>query len=248
MFGGQAAGMGTADSASSVRVLVVDNEANILELLCAALRMSGFDVHAAADGAQAMALADTWEPDVMVVDVALPDVDGFTLARRLRATLDAVPVLFLTSRGPVADRIAGLTAGGDDHIGKPFSLEELVLRLRALLRRTQWHDGPPDDACVGYADLTLDEDAHEVRRGGRVVDLSPTEFTLLRYLIVNAEKVLSKAQILDRVWSYDYGGDSRIVESYISYLRKKVDAGADPLIHTVRGVGYTLREPAERRG
>jgi two-component system OmpR family response regulator len=242
MFAGDAVRMSAADSVGSARVLVVDDEPNLLELLSAALRMSGFDVHSASDGAQAVALAGEHAPDVMVLDVVLPDVDGFTLARRLRGTHDGVPVLFLTSRDAVADRIAGLTAGGDDYIGKPFSLEEVVLRLRAILRRTQWSTEPFGDACVSYADLTLDEDAHEVRRGNRTVELSPTEFNLLRYLIVNAEKVVSKAQILDMVWSYEYDGDSRIVESYISYLRKKVDARDTPLIHTVRGLGYTLRE------
>jgi two-component system OmpR family response regulator len=247
MFADEAAPMGTVDAGGSARVLVVDDERRVLDLLCAALRLSGFDVRAAADGAQAMASASAHPPDVVVLGVALPDGNGFTFARRLRATLASVPVLFLTSRDPVAERIAGLTAGGDDYVRKPFSLEDVVLRLRAILRRTLWTAGPLGDGRVAYADLTLDEDAHEVRRGSRIVDLSPTEFTLLRYLIVNAEKVVSKAQILDRVWNYDYDGDSRIVESYISYLRKKVDTDAEPLIHTVRGVGYTLRETVTSR-
>jgi two-component system OmpR family response regulator len=238
--------MSTTASVGSATVLVVDDEPNILELLSSALRLSGFDVHAAADGAQALAMAGRYPPDIVVLDVLLPDVDGFTLARRLRGTHEGLPVLFLTARDSVADRIAGLTAGGDDYVTKPFSLEEVVLRLRAILRRTRSTADPGTDGCLAYADLTLDEDAHEVRRGRRIVELSPTEFNLLRYLMVNAEKVVSKAQILDRVWNYEYDGDSRIVESYISYLRKKVDAQDRPLIHTIRGVGYTLREPARR--
>jgi two-component system OmpR family response regulator len=225
---------------NAVRVLVVDDEPEILGLLSAGLRLSGFDVAAAPDGAEAMAVAPAHRPDIVVLDVALPDVDGFSLARRLRADRNGVPVLFLTDRDAVADRIVGLTAGGDDYVTKPFSVEEVLSRLRAVLRRSRWAGSGPD-GCLSYADVTLDEDAHEVRRGGRVVELSPTEFNLLRYLMVNAERVVSKAQILDRVWSYEYEGDARIVESYVSYLRKKIDAVSTPLIHTVRGVGYTLR-------
>jgi two-component system OmpR family response regulator len=233
MFAGQAAGMGDA------RVLVVDDEPQVRDLLAAALRSSGFDVVAAGDGAQAVATARTHPPDVLVLDVLLPDIDGPTLARTLRAAHDGVPlpVLFLTERVPAAERIAGLTAGGDDVVTKPFSVEDVVQRLRGIVRRTSG-----DDSELRYADLSLDEDAHEVRRAGRVFDLSPTEFALLRYLMVNAEQVVSKAQILDRVWSYDFEGDSRIVESYISYLRRKIDSAGNPLIHTVRGFGYSLRE------
>ncbi|HEX3787968.1 MAG TPA: response regulator transcription factor [Pseudonocardiaceae bacterium] len=233
--------MGALNAGNAARVLVVDDEPNILDLLAAALRLSGFDVHTAASGAQAMTAAAAAAPDIVVLDVMLPDTDGFSLARRLRTEHESVPVLFLTARDSVEDRIAGLTVGGDDYVTKPFSLEEVVLRLRAILRRTQARADELVDARLGYADLSLDEDAHEVRRGGRLVELSPTEFNLLRYLMVNAERVVSKAQILDRVWNYEYGGDSRIVESYISYLRKKVDARDQPLIHTVRGVGYTMR-------
>ncbi|HET9138045.1 response regulator transcription factor [Actinophytocola sp.] len=225
-------------------VLVVDDEPNILELLSAALRLSGFGVVSADSGAAAVAAAREHRPDIVVLDVMLPDIDGFEVARKLRGTDEALPVLFLTARDGVADRIAGLTAGGDDYVTKPFSLEELVLRLRAILRRTR---SPRPDAAglLSYADLMLDEDAHQVTRAGRPVALSPTEFNLLRYLMVNAEKVVSKAQILDRVWQYDFSGDGRIVESYISYLRRKIDTGRRPLIHTVRGVGYSLRAPRD---
>jgi two-component system OmpR family response regulator len=183
-------------------------------------------------------------PDIVVLDVMLPDFDGFEVARMLRGVQERLPVLFLTARDGVADRIAGLTVGGDDYVTKPFSLEEVVLRLRAILRRTRDGQRPgPTPGLLSYADLVLDEDAHQVSRAGRPVRLSPTEFNLLRYLMVNAEKVVSKAQILDRVWHYDFGGDGRIVESYISYLRRKIDAEGAPLIHTVRGVGYSLRLP-----
>jgi two-component system OmpR family response regulator len=229
-------------------VLVVDDEPNILELLSAALRLSGFTVHAADCGAEALATARRIRPDIVVLDVMLPDTDGFSLARSLRAVHDRLPVLFLTARDAVEDRIAGLTAGGDDYVTKPFSLEEVVLRLWAILRRTGGGTVVQrDDGTVRYADLVLDEDAHEVHRAGWLVRLSPTEFNLLRYLMVNAERVVSKSQILDRVWSYDFGGDGRIVESYISYLRRKIDSVEPPLIHTIRGVGYTLRLPRDER-
>jgi two-component system OmpR family response regulator len=230
-------------------VLVVDDEPNILALLSASLRLSGFEVHGADSAAGALNTAAQIRPDIVVLDVMLPDCDGFTLARRLRAQHDALPVLFLTARDGVDDRIAGLTAGGDDYVTKPFSLEELVLRLRAILRRTQpARDGETSRTTVTYADLVLDEEAHEVRRAGQLVQLSPTEFNLLRYLMLNAEKVVSKTQILERVWNYDFGGDSRIVESYISYLRRKIDRSNLPLIHTIRGVGYTLRLPRDAVG
>jgi two-component system OmpR family response regulator len=234
--------------AQEATVLVVDDEPNILELLSAALRLSGFVVHAADCGADALATARRVRPDIVVLDVMLPDVDGFTLARSLRAAQERLPVLFLTARDAVEDRIAGLTAGGDDYVTKPFSLEEVVLRLRAILRRTNGgHEPVRDDGTFRYADLVLDEDAHEVFRGGKLIQLSPTEFNLLRYLMVNAERVVSKPQILDRVWHYDFGGDGRIVESYISYLRRKIDSVDPPLIHTIRGVGYSLRLPRDER-
>ena len=234
---------------ASASVLVVDDEPNILELLSAALRLSGFEVHSAETGRKALTLAEQIQPDIVVLDVMLPDCDGFALARALRANNERIPVLFLTARDAVEDRIAGLTAGGDDYVTKPFSLEELILRLRAILRRTATTIDPnAQDSKLRYADLELDEDAHEVYRGNQEIQLSPTEFNLLRYLLVNAEKVVSKTQILDRVWNYDFGGDGRIVESYISYLRRKVDVQNPPLIHTIRGVGYTLRLPRGANG
>ncbi len=226
--------MSTPDAAT---VLVVDDEPNVRDLLSATLRLSGFNVHTVGDSAAALIVAGAYPPDAMVLNAVLPDGDGFALARRLRNGHDNVPVLFLAARDSVAERIAGLTAGGDDYVTKPFSPEEIVLRLRTILRRASGRN----DGHVTYADLTLDEDAHEVRRAGRIVELSPTEFNLLRYLMVNAEKVVSKTQILDRVWNYDYDGDSRIVESYISYLRKKIDSQGRRLIHTIRGIGYTPR-------
>ena len=238
--------LGAGQGAEAATVLVVDDEPNILELLSAALRLSGFEVRAADCAAAALTMARQSRPDIVVLDVTLPDYDGFELARRLRARDDHLPVLFLTARDAVEDRIAGLTAGGDDYVTKPFSLDELVLRLRAILRRTKQANDSEDTNVLTYADLELDESAHEVRRSGAAVRLSPTEFNLLRYLLINAEKVVSKAQILDRVWDYQFGGDSRIVESYISYLRRKIDVHDPPLIHTIRGVGYTLRVPRRR--
>jgi two-component system, OmpR family, response regulator len=206
-------------------------------------------VHGADSGSAALGTAARVRPDIVVLDVMLPDCDGFTLAQQLRAQHDGLPVLFLTARDGVDDRIAGLTAGGDDYVTKPFSLEELVLRLRAILRRTQGaRNGDSNSTTMTYADLVLDTEAHEVRRAGQLVQLSPTEFNLLRYLMLNAGKVVSKSQILERVWNYDFGGDSRIVESYISYLRRKIDRANQPLIHTIRGVGYTLRLPRDALG
>jgi two-component system OmpR family response regulator len=238
--------LAAVDDLGCASVLVVDDEPNILALLCASLRLSGFAVYAANSGAQALSAVAHAVPDIVVLDVMLPDCDGFTLACQLRTVHDQLPVLFLTARDGVEDRIAGLTAGGDDYVTKPFSLEELVLRLRAILRRTQpARNGAAGSPMMIYADLELDEEAHEVRRGGEFVQLSPTEFNLLRYLMVNAGKVVSKTQILNRVWNYDFGGDSRIVESYISYLRRKIDRKNLPLIHTIRGVGYTLRLPRD---
>ncbi|MEV4625243.1 response regulator transcription factor [Micromonospora sp. NPDC049523] len=231
-----------ASARRSTRVLVVDDEPNICALLSATLRLIDFEVRIAYGGHEALTAAAEFEPDLVVLDVMMPDLDGFQVARRLRTAADGrgVPVLFLTARDAVEDRISGLTVGADDYVTKPFSLEEVVLRIRAILRRSRVE---PEPGVIHYADLELNEDAHEVRRAGRLVDLSPTEFNLLRYLMVNAGRVVSKAQILDRVWSYDFGGDGRIVESYVYYLRKKIDRWDPPLIQTVRGVGYALRLP-----
>jgi two-component system OmpR family response regulator len=233
-----------SDSAGrAAKILVVDDEANICALLSATLRLTDFEVRVAHGGHDALAAAKEFEPDLVVLDVMLPDLDGFEVAQRLRATGAPVPVLFLTARDSVEDRISGLTVGADDYVTKPFSLEEVVLRIRAILRRSQGQAYVADSGVLKYADLELDEDAHEVYRGGRLIELSPTEFKLLRYLLTNAGRVVSKAQILDRVWNYDFGGDGRIVESYVYYLRRKIDKTGAPLIHTVRGVGYALRMP-----
>ena len=233
------------------RLVVVDDEPNIRELLATSLRFAGFEVFAAEDGMSALTLVRDTEPDLVVLDVMLPDMDGFTVTRRMREKGQHMPVLFLTARDDTQDKITGLTVGGDDYVTKPFSLEEVVARIRAVLRRT--HATPVDDAVLRFADLELDDDSHEVRRGGRVIDLSPTEFKLLRYLMLNPGRVLSKAQILDHVWQYDWGGDANIVESYISYLRRKIDNAPlpdgsmpEPLIATKRGVGYLLRQPPKR--
>jgi two-component system, OmpR family, response regulator len=231
------------NSVHKTRVLVVDDEPNIAELVATALRYEGFDVATAADGAQALATVRAFAPDLVVLDVMLPDTNGFELQARIRADGQRVPVLFLTARDAVEDRVRGLTLGADDYMTKPFSLEELVARVHAILRRTA---GAADASHrLTFSDLELDDETHEVRRAGRRVNLSPTEFSLLRYLLLNSRKVLSKAQILDHVWQYDFGGDGRIVETYISYLRKKIDAGGPPLIHTLRGVGYSLRLPED---
>nr|BFE64174.1 response regulator transcription factor [Dactylosporangium thailandense] len=226
------------------KVLVVDDEASIRALLSATLRLTGFEVRVATGGNEALATAAEYCPDLVVLDVMMPDLDGFEVAQRLRTSGRPVPVLFLTARDSVEDRISGLTVGADDYVAKPFSLEEVVLRIRAILRRSLGEQQQlVDGGVLRYADLEMDEDAHEVRRGGIRVDLSPTEFNLLRYLLTNAGRVVSKAQILDRVWNYDFGGDGRIVESYVYYLRRKIDKWDPPLIHTVRGVGYALRLP-----
>ncbi len=232
--------------APEARLLVVDDEQNIRELLATSLRFAGFEVAVAPDGGTALRVATEMSPDLVVLDVMLPDMNGFTVTRRLREKGERVPVLFLTARDDAQDAVTGLTVGGDDYVTKPFSLEEVVARIRAILRRTR-PDEADDTAVLQYADLELDEDSHEVRRAGREIELSPTEFKLLRYLMLNAGRVLSKAQILDHVWDYDWGGDAAIVESYISYLRRKIDhppeidEPGEPLIHTRRGVGYVLR-------
>jgi two-component system OmpR family response regulator len=236
----------SAPSTPEARLLVVEDEPNIRELLSTSLRFAGFEVHTAGDGATALKLAETARPDLIVLDVMLPDMDGFAVTRRLRDQGRRMPVVFLTARDDTQDKVTGLTVGGDDYVTKPFSLEEVVARIRAVLRRTGGHEAD-DGARLVFADLELDEDSHEVRRDGRLIELSPTEFKLLRYLMLNPNRVLSKAQILDHVWDYDFRGESGIVESYISYLRRKVDTdAAEPLIHTRRGVGYVLRLPPER--
>jgi two-component system OmpR family response regulator len=227
-----------------VRVLVVDDEATLSELLSMALRYEGWEVRSAADGGQAVRAAREFRPDAVVLDVMLPDFDGLEVLRRLRAETPEVPVLFLTAKDSVEDRIAGLTAGGDDYVTKPFSLEELVARLRGLLRRSGMTAARHGSELV-VGDLVLDEDSHEVRRAGELIELTATEFELLRFLMRNPRRVLSKSQILDRVWSYDFGGQSNVVELYISYLRKKIDAGRQAMIHTVRGAGYVLKPAAD---
>jgi len=225
---------------SPVRVLVVDDEENLTELLRMALRYEGWDVRSAGTGMAAVRAAREFQPDAVALDMMLPDFDGMEVLRRMRADNPNVPVLFLTARDAVEDRVAGLTAGGDDYVTKPFSLEEVVARLRALMRRTAiMNEG--SDSVLTVGDLTLDEDSHEVTRGGHQIALTATEFELLRYLMRNPKRVLSKAQILDRVWNYDFGGQANVVELYISYLRKKIDAGREPMIHTMRGVGYVLK-------
>ena len=233
----------TTPGGNQRRVLVVDDEANIAELVATALRYEGFEVRTAADGAGALAAVRDLAPDLVVLDVMLPDTDGFELQARIRGDGRHVPVLFLTARDAIEDRVRGLTLGADDYMTKPFSLEELVARVHAVLRRTSSEVALSHR--MSFADLELDEETREVRRGDRRIQLSPTEFSLLRYLLLNSRKVLSKAQILDHVWQYDFGGDGRIVETYISYLRKKVDRDGPALIHTLRGVGYSLRLPDE---
>ncbi len=233
----------TRPDGSAVEVLVVDDEVNIAELLGMALRYEGWNATLAHTGSSAVAKAKELRPDAVVLDIMLPDFDGLEVMRRLRGHLPDVPVLFLTARDAVEDRVAGLTAGGDDYVTKPFSLEEVVARLRSLMRRAGATDRRTN-AVLSVGDLTLDEDSREVRRDGTEIALTATEFELLRFLMRNPRRVLSKAQILDRVWNYDFGGQANVVELYISYLRKKVDAGRQPMIHTMRGAGYVLK-PAE---
>ena len=222
------------------RILVVDDEPNITDLVGTALRYEGFDVEVAATGRSALVKGQTFRPELMVLDVMLPDLDGFDVVRRLRNERVPVSVVFLTARDGTEDKVNGLTLGGDDYVTKPFSIEELVARIRAVLRRTRGNDvgGSPR---LTFADLEMDEDTREVWRGDTRIELTATEFKLLRYLLLNARRVLSKSQILDHVWEYDFDGDANVVETYISYLRKKIDRVEPRLIHTVRGVGYTLR-------
>jgi len=223
-----------------INVLVVDDEAVLAEMVSMALRYEGWNIATAGDGAAALDSARSQRPDVVVLDVMLPDMSGLDVLRKLREENPQLPVLLLTAKDAVEDRIAGLTAGGDDYVTKPFSLEEVVLRLRALLRRTGV-TSEDSGAQLIVGDLVLNEDSHEVSRGGEPITLTSTEFELLRFMMRNSKRVLSKAQILDRVWSYDFGGRSNIVELYISYLRKKIDSGREPMIHTLRGAGYVLK-------
>jgi two-component system OmpR family response regulator len=234
----------TGNGASQARLLVVDDEPDIVELLSATLRYAGFDVASATSGRQAMEEARRFRPDLVLLDVMMPDLDGFEVLRRMRGEGTRVPVLFLTARDATEDKIKGLTLGGDDYVTKPFSLSEILARINAVLRRVGGSAvNGVTPARITFADVELDDDTHEVWKAGQPVALSPTEFKLLRYFMVNPGRVLSKAQILDHVWQYDFGGDAGVVESYVSYLRKKVDTGEPRLIHTLRGVGYVMRTP-----
>ncbi|MDQ1651923.1 MAG: two-component system, OmpR family, response regulator [Cryptosporangiaceae bacterium] len=228
---------------AGTKLLVVDDEPNIVELLSASLRFAGFEVATAITGLEAVARARDTQPDLVLLDVMLPDMDGFDVLRKLRAEGQRVPVLFLTARDATEDKVRGLSLGADDYVTKPFSLEELVARVRAILRRTAPVREERATSVLRFADLEIDEDAHEVQRAGERIDLTATEYNLLRYLMLNPRRVLSKGQILDHVWHYDFRGDANVVETYISYLRRKVDASKPTLIHTVRGAGYVLREP-----
>src|SRR5437764_5268862 len=231
------------ETATSQKVLVVDDEPNITDLVATVLRYEGFGVEVAANGWDALRLAGEFRPDLVVLDVMLPDNDGFEVHRKLRDRGMAVPVIFLTARDATEDKVRGLTIGGDDYITKPFSLEELVARIRTVLRRAGAGGGAAT-ARLRFHDLEMDEDSHEVWRGGRAIELRPTEYQLLRFFLLNPRRVLSKQQILDHVWHYDFGGESNVVETYVSYLRKKIDDVEPHLIHTVRGVGYVLRLPS----
>jgi two-component system OmpR family response regulator len=228
-------------SEDPTRVLVVDDEPNITELVSIGLRYEGFDVSSAHDGRGALRAVRELKPELVILDVTMPDIDGLEVVRRMRAENIWMPVIFLTARDAVEDKIAGLTVGGDDYIAKPFSLDELVARVRAMVRRNHLAARREDSGVLRYADLVLDEDRLEVSRGSRLISLTPTEFRLLRFLMLNAGRVLSKSQILDHVWQYDFGGDGNVVETFISYLRKKIDVEEPTLIQTVRGFGYTLR-------
>ncbi len=223
------------------RILVVDDEPNIVDVIAMALRFQGFAVESAADGQSAIAAVDAFRPQLIVLDVMLPDMDGFEVARRLGAANGAPPIIFLTARDAPEDKVRGLTIGGDDYMTKPFSLEELVARIRNILRRTGL-EAPHSNVLV-FEDLQLDEDAHEVTRAGEPVELTSTEYRLLRYFLLNPRRALTRDQILDHVWEYDFGGDGRVLETYVSYLRKKLGREGPQLIQTVRGVGYALRAP-----
>jgi len=240
--GGTVAGS-TQTRTPEARLLVVDDEPNIRELLSASLRYAGFEVATAADGQQALTLAESFRPDLLVLDVMMPGMDGFGVVRRLRQSGRHTPVLFLTARDAAEDKVSGLTLGGDDYVTKPFSLDEVLARIRAVLRRSTGPQRPADSPRLSFADIELDEDTREVTRAGRPIELTATEYRLLRFFLLNPRRVLQRSQLLDNVWEYDFGGDGRVLETYVSYLRKKLDQHGPPLIHTVRGVGYALRTP-----
>ncbi len=231
----------TIDPSDALRVLVVDDEPSIVDVLAMGLRHHGYAVATVATGTDALTQARDWRPHAIVLDVMLPDIDGFEVARRLAAQRIDVPILFLSARDNTSDKVRGLTIGGEDYVTKPFSLEELLARLRNIMRRSGSLRAVPD--VLRFADVALDEDAREVTRAEALIELTATEYRLLRYLMLNPRRVMTRAQLLDHVWSYDFGGDARVLETYISYLRKKLDAHGPPLVHTVRGVGYVLRLP-----
>jgi two-component system, OmpR family, response regulator len=229
------------ESPESHRILVVDDEPNIVDVVSMALRFQGFQVESAGTGADALSAVTAFKPHLIVLDIMLPDMEGFDVAQRLGAQRARVPIIFLTARDATDDKIRGLTLGGDDYVTKPFSLEELVARIRSILRRSGLAE--PESSRLTFEDIELDEDAHEVSRAGHNVELTATEYRLLRYLMLNPRRVLTRSQLLEHVWEYDFGGDARVLETYVSYLRKKLDVYGPPLIHTVRGVGYALRQP-----
>jgi len=231
-----------ADGADAHRVLVVDDEPNLLEVVTMALRFQGFTVETAGSGREALAAVAKFKPHLMVLDVMLPDMEGFDVAARLGAQRAGVPIIFLTARDATEDKVRGLSGGGDDYMTKPFSLEELVARIRTILRRTG--QAAAESSRLVFEDLELDEETREVARAGVPIELTATEYRLLRYLLLNPRRVLTRSQLLDHVWNYDFGGDGRVLETYISYLRKKLDVHGPPLIRTVRGVGYALRAPS----
>ncbi len=226
---------------SQPRILIVDDEPNIRDLLSTSLRFAGFAIRAVGSGSAAISAVLGEEPDLMILDVMLPDMSGFSVTKRLRESGFTAPILFLTAKDDTQDKVMGLTVGGDDYVTKPFSLDEIVARIRAILRRTLEVE---EDAVLTAGEITMDQDTHEVSVNGNLIELSPTEFKLLRFLMLNPNRVLSKAQILDHVWEYDFNGDAGIVESYVSYLRRKLDPfTSEPLIQTKRGFGYLLKTP-----
>lgn len=237
--------LSTKTNGEKIRALVVDDEAALSELLSMALRYEGWEVQTASNGLEALTAVRSFDPDVMVLDIMMPELDGMSVLRRLREEGLDVPVLFLSAKDGLEDRINGLTAGGDDYVTKPFSLEEVVARLRALVRRTVAQLGTANDPNIRVGGLVLNEESYEVTRDGAVIELTSTEFELLRFLMRNPKRVVSKSQILDRVWSYDFSGKETVVELYISYLRKKIDTNREPMIHTVRGAGYMLKAAAD---